>query len=440
MKKIAASVGLIALGTACVTAAEEAYSTAEAGKLWIVSASLRGFYDDNPNNASNGSVNRVGSGGFSVSPSGAFNWQRDSTTISLSYRYSLLYYGLKPLNNVSHFDQDHNFDGALTHIINERYKIKASDSFVVGQEPDTLRSGDVITSTQRIPGDNIRNTGALVFNAELTPLFGLEAGYQNALFDYSAHGAISNNITIGTNSFPNIAPSESGTSDRMEHELHLDGRWQLTPQTTAILGYKFSLADYTGNELIAISLTGTRYTSSSRDSRAHYGYIGAEHVFNPDLFGSAQVGVTYTDYYNDPSQQNGVSPYVHVMASYAYAPESSIQAGFSYDRNATDTIGAISATHGLTVGQQSATIFGSLNHRIIPNLMGSLTAQYQNSAYIGGQFDGKADNIFLLGLNLSYKFAHYLTAELGYNYDTVSSVAGHSYDRNRVYAGISGSY
>ena len=428
MKKIAASVGLIALGTACVSAADESYSSAEAGKLWKVTASLRGFYDDNVNSAPRG-ARRPSTTGFSLSPGGSFTWQRDSTTVSLNYRYSLIYYGTKPLNSTSQIDQNHIFDAALSHVINERYKFSATDSFVLGQEPDTLRSGDALTTTQRIPGDNIRNTAALVFNAELTPVAGLEAGYDNSVFAYSADFRTTR-----------IIPSISGTSDRMEHGIHLDGRWQWRPQTTAVLGYRYSLVNFTGNEIIAVGPTGTRFLSSTRDSRAHYAYVGADHIFNPDLSASARVGATFSDYYKDPSHRSDVSPYVRLSANYGYAPESSVQAGFTYDRNATDTIGRVSATQGLTSSQQSATLFGTINHRIVPNLFGMLTAQYQDSSFVGGQLNNQSEQYLLLGVSLSYKFAHYLSAELGYNYDNIHSATGRSYDRNRIYAGISGTY
>ena len=442
MKKIAASVGLIALGASCAQAADDSYSSTEAGKIWKISASLRGFYDDNVNGVSSGAPNRTSTFGFSVSPGGSLNWQRDATTVNLSYRYSLLYYGIRPDGNTSNYDQNHNFDLALSHIINERYKFRVADSFVIGQEPDSLRSGDALTSTQRIPGDNIRNTGSIVFNAELTPLFGVELGYANSLFDYKANdnGHPIVFAPVFPSTVPGVIPSPSGSSDRLEHRFHLDGRWQLLPQTTALLGYQYSQVNYTGNELVAFSLTGTPLTSKTRDSRTHYAYAGLEHVFNPDFFGSAKAGVSTTDYYNDSSNQSSLSPYVNLTASYMYAPESSIQGGFTYDRNATDTIGKATAAHGITQSQQSATVFAAISHRIIPNLFGSLTTSYQYSTYVGGQFNSQSDKYFLVGLNLRYQFAHYLSAELGYDYDNISSSTGHSYDRNKFYAGITGTY
>jgi len=433
MKKIAASVGLIALGTTCLHAADDSYATAEAEKFWKISASLRGFYDDNIDSVPSGAPNRTTTAGFSVSPSGSLNWQRDTTTINLMYRYSLLYYGDRPAGNTSNYDQDHTFEAQLSHIINERYKFRVTDSFVIGQEPDTLRSHEALTSVQRIPGSNIRNTGAVVFNAELTPLFGLELGYENSLFDYDATGA----IPVGPTT---VIPSFSGTSDRLEHRFHLDGRWQILPETTGILGYQYSQGNYTGNELIAIGPTGSLFFSKNRDYRAHYGYVGAEHVFNPDLSGIAKVGVSFTDYYNDPSNQDSVSPYVNLSLNYTYAPESYVQGGFTYDHNATDAVGGISTTKGLTQSQQSATVFAAINHRIVPNLFLGITGSYQYSTFVGGQLDSSTEKYFLAGLNLRYQFTHYLSAELGYDYDNISSQAGRSYDRNRFYAGITGSY
>ena len=304
---------------------------------------------------------------------------------------------------------------------------------MIGQEPDTLRSGDALTTTQRIPGDNIRNTGSIVFNAELTPLFGIETGYENSVFDYKANNS-------GQTTF--VGASQSGTSDRLEHTFHLDGRWQILPQTTGVLGYRYSQVNYTGNELIGINSTsGALVFSRNRDSRTHTAYVGAEHLFNPDFSGVARVGASFPDYYNDATSKSEAAPYVSLTANYTYAPESYIQGGFTYDRNATDTIGVISSTRGITQSQQSATVFAAITHRIIPNLFGSLNMSYQYSTFVGGQLDSRTEKYFLAGLNLRYQFSRYLSAELGYDYDNISSVStGRSYDRNKFYAGITGSY
>jgi hypothetical protein len=94
----------------------------------------------------------------------------------------------------------------------------------------------------------------------------------------------------------------------------------------------------------------------------------------------------------------------------------------------------------INVGAQSGTIFASVVHRIMPKLFGSIQGQYQNSTYIGGYIDGQDANFYLVGLNLRYQFTPNFSAEAGYNYDNLNSNVYGSYDRNRVYVGITGSY
>ena len=51
---------------------------------------------------------------------------------------------------------------------------------------------------------------------------------------------------------------------------------------------------------------------------------------------------------------------------------------------------------------------------------------------------------YLVGLNLQYRFTPNFSAEVGYNYDKLDSgvnvIYAGSYDRNRVYFGVTGSY
>ena len=59
------------------------------------------------------------------------------------------------------------------------------DSFVIGQEPDLLRAGNTYNTFQRIPGNNLRNFGGVNFEAQVTPMFGVEVGYANTLYSYA---------------------------------------------------------------------------------------------------------------------------------------------------------------------------------------------------------------------------------------------------------------
>lgn len=432
MKKIVASVSLVALGATSINAVYGQGMEPKPAKPWNIAATLRGFYDDNVDTAYAG-VPKTDTFGLQVSPAVGLVWDNGQTSVKANYTYSLLYYGTKPPRNSKHYDQNHTFTAALDHAFSERYSLGVTESFVIGQEPDMLRTGNAINSIERLSGDNIRNYGTITFHAELTRLLGLEAGYANSFFDYHGSGA---NVT-----FFGVQPSYSGLLDRIEHVAHIDSLWHVLPQTALVAGYQYSQVDYIGNEPIGfLPSSGSFLMSDSRNNRSHYGYVGINQNFSPDLAVAARGGVRYSDYYNDPSGNgnNNWSPYVQLSLTYNYAPESVVQAGFTYDRNATDVVGTSSSDYVKDV--ESATFFGMLRHRIVPDLFGSLTGQIQNSTFNGGGVDGKSETYYLLGLNLEYQFNPYLSFDAGYNFDHVDSQIGRSYDRNRVYLGLTASY
>src|SRR6185436_13932211 len=215
MKRIVASVGLVAVGASGVTAASAAdMTTTEGAKPWSVFATLRGFYDDNVNSVPK-SQNPTETFGWEVSPGLNLKWTGEQTSLVLGYVYSYLYYDITPPGNADKNDQTHSFQALVTYNFNERNSVKVQDSFVIGQEADLLRAGSTFTGFQRVPGNNIRNYGGFTFNSELTRLFGVELGYDNVFFHYQDTGAF---ITNGV-----VSPSEGGLLDRLENYVHLDG-------------------------------------------------------------------------------------------------------------------------------------------------------------------------------------------------------------------------
>ena len=425
MKRIVASVGLVAVGASGLQAELLPAMTTESGKPWTVGATLRGFYDDNintvPDNFNPGPGFHRSSTGFEISPFLRFSFPMEQTTISFGYVYSLKYYDNKPLGNTDNYDQTHDFDVALSHAFSERYQLKVADSFIIGQEPDMLRAGNTFDSFQRISGDNLRNFGSITFSAQITPELGTEVGYANTFYSYS------DNTPFGL----------SGLLDELDNVAHLDLRYLLQPQTTGIVGYQFRELDYIGNQVINAAPV---VRSDERNVRMNYLYVGLDHNFRPDLTGSVRVGGNYAQYYNDPASQDELSPYAMLNLKYTYLPESYLQAGFVYDYTPASVF-SVSPTGDLTLNAQSATMFASVTHRITPKLFGTLLAQYQNSTYYGGTIDGEADNYYLVGLSLQYRFTPNFSAEVGYNYDDVrSDIANRSYDRNRIYVGVTGSY
>ncbi len=443
MKKVIASVGLVALGASGVQAALDPGTTTDTAKPWSVSATLRGFYDDNVNGVASSTPLPAGtrrdSFGFEVSPSFLVSWPLEQTTITLGYVYSFKYYENKPYGNTENFDQTHDFNASLSHYFSERYQINVRDSFVIGQEPDILRAGNTYNTFQRISGDNMRNYGAINFEAQITPKLGTEVGYANTLWSYANH-TITPMVNADGTLPGTFTPSYAGLLDSLDHVIHIDGRWQIQPQTIGILGYQYRQTDYTGGQQIGGNLLNPSsiMMSDIRDSHSHYVYLGVDHNFQPDLTGSVRGGARFTQYPNSSGQDN-TSPYGMASLRYTYRPESYLEAGFSYDYSPTDLFNTTDRRNDLTLNGQSGSLFAALHHRITPKLQGSLTAQFQDTTYYGGTYNGKSDLYYLLGLNLEYRFTRNFSAQLGYNYDLVNSdTPGRGYDRNRVYLGFTG--
>jgi len=439
MKKVIVSVGLVALGASGLQAASDSGTTPDTSKPWSVSATLRGFYDDNvnslPNNATPMPGTSRGSSGFEVSPSIIASWPLEQTTISLGYVYSFKYYENKPSGNAENYDQSHDFNASLSHYFSERYQVNVRDAFVIGQEPDLLRAGNTYNTFQRIPGSNLRNYGAVNFEAQMTPKLGIEVGYANTLYMYA-------NDQYSFNANGSLNTSNAGLLNDVDNLIHIDGRWQLQPQTIGVLGYQFRATDYTADQPIAgnLNVPSTIVMSEYRNAQSHYGYVGADHNFSPDLTGSLRGGIRYTIYPNE-SGQDDLSPYGMLSLRYTYRPDSYLQVGFSCDYTSTDMIAA-SATRGyVTLNGQSASVFAALNHRLTSKLQGSILAQFQNTSYYGGSYNGDDAQYYLVGLSLEYRFNRYFSAQVGYDYDNVySQIPGQNYDRNRVYLGVSATY
>jgi hypothetical protein len=209
----------------------------------------------------------------------------------------------------------------------------------------------------------------------------------------------------------------------------------------AFVGYMFSWADYTGNDVIAPPFNGHSYYSDSRNYRTHYGYIGAQHTFTPSLSGEARGGFSYTDLYNDPAgSTQSTAPYADISLTYTYIPGSYAQLGFTQDINSTD-VATPGADGHLTQYQQSSVVYFNINHQITPLLTASFISQYQYSKYKDGYYANNADEFVTLGVNLNYKINRHISANAGYNFDELTSdVPNRDYSRNRVYIGLAASY
>jgi len=425
MKKIAVSFGLIAVGTASLQAAYTLGSDSmQTSKVWSLSGSLRGFYDDNYNTAPSGTPSKRGSYGFEVSPSISLNVPLDQTDIGVRYTYGLYFYqdrlNLHPSQNP--VDQTHQLDLWVNHAFTESWQASIQDSFVSAQDPGLVNGGTPL----RTEGNNINNVGSIKLDTQWTRLLGSEFGYQNTFVDYQNHGGTA------------IAPSFSGLLDRDENLAWLSLNWQLTPTLKPLVGYKFGLINYIGGEPIAPGSV-----SDNRDNRSQYFYVGAQYDPLANLIISVEAGGQYVDYYHPAaglSATTQLQPYANLSATYTYLPGSYVQAGFTQTQSATD-VSAPTASGQVTESLNTSTGYASINHQFSPKLTGSVIGKVQYSTFNEGSFANSAETWYNFGLNLAYSFNNHVSTEIGYNYDNLdSNVPGQKYDRNRVYLGVTATY
>jgi hypothetical protein len=436
MNKITTTAGIVALGAASLHAAVDALpaGSQQATKWWTVSATLRGFYDDNYSTSPDALARD--SFGFEVSPSASINLIRDQTAFGLNYVYSYRWYADRDHLHLPADDQTHQVNAKLSHAFTPRYKLDLTDSFVLAQEPELIETSPTFTSFLRTKGDAIRNEAQASFSAGITENLTAVLGYSNEYYDYDEEGV----------------NSRSAFLDRVEHLGSINLRQVILPKTVGVLGYQFEVVDY--NSPWTIEPSGnpaTWYKSDARDNYSHYFYLGVDQGFTATLNGSVRVGAQYRKYdqLDDSPATAGLkdsdwSPYVDANLTWLYLPGSYAQIGVRHQRSQTDVAFVQNAAN---LDAESTSVYGSVNHRIYGGLVASLIAQYQHSTYDAGGGD-TADDYYLVGLNLTYEINKFLAAEIGYNYDRLESdltslafqSQGRGFDRNRVYIGIRGTY
>jgi len=429
MRKLIACAGLALAGTTSLQAAYAPdLNSMETSKMWSVSGTLRGFYDDNYNTQPNG-PNKLASSGFEVSPQLDLNVPLQQTEIGLRYIYGLYYYqnredlGQKPI------DQTQQVNLWVDHAFTERWQARVQDNFVSGQEPQLLGNGGTL---QRANGNNIHNDGALTLNTQWTRLASTTLSYENNYYMYqNSDGTVVN-------------ASLAGLLNRLQNDISLNFNWRLQPTLLTFVGYKYEQIGYTAGEQIGFNFAtpAAPIMSENRDNQSQYLYIGAQYTPLDNLNLSGSAGAQYIDYYNTapgyPSNSH-FQPYVNLSGTYTYLPGSYFQMGFTESQTATDIVAPSASSY--TQDQLSSTVYAVLNHQFTPRIIGSLNGQIQYGTFYGGTVDGQSQTWYSLGVNLAYIFNPHLSADIGYNYDDVTSISVQpGYNRNRVYVGVTGTY
>ena len=406
MNKRVITLGVAALGVAGAQAAD--------GKIWEVSASLKGFYDDNYTTSPDDLAEE--SWGIEVSPGVSLSYGQ-GTDLEINAGYA---YGLRWYNDRAGDDQDHGHELALNlnKAFSETSNLMLSESFVVAQEPEVLDPS--LSFPLRTEGDNIRNTFQAGYKQALIGNFLGEIGYSNSLFDYDEeyHSALLN---------------------RQNNSVNVEGSYYFDRLTELSVGYRFSSTDFDGSDL---QVPGLDFLADARDSYSHFAYVGVKRTLANQYQAQARAGVQFADYHNADLMEGIIpddetSPYVDARLAWTYAENSTLVGGVTLMRGATDLQAA---------DQETAAVYAQLTHRftdLSPDLYGSLTGRFQNGEISGGgdKLDGKEEDLLLLGVSLSYNITESIWAEIAYNYDELDSdIPRRSFERNYLSFGIGARY
>ena len=395
------TLGVAALGVAAAQAAD-------AGKVWEVTASLRGFYDDNYTTSPEALAEE--SWGIEVSPGISLTiGEGTDMELSAGYAFGMRYYEDRESDNE---DYGHDLGISLNKAFSDTSSLQLSNGLVVAQEPEVLNGGTPL----RREGDNLRNTFSAKYRRILSGSIEVDVGYGNSIYDFEEEWY-------------------AALLDRSYNQANLDVIY-VTPQTEYYVGYKFSSTDFDGN---ALQVPGLDFNPEARNNHAHYGYVGARHLVDKNLLANLEAGVQNVDFYDFDLMpgfipEDETSPYVNAVMKWGYAEGSELVAGVSLARSATDLQAA---------DQETTSVYAQLVHKVSARIHGTLTGRFQDSEISGGggKLDGKEESLLLLGASLTYAVADNIWTELAYNYDELDSdIQNRSFERNYVSVSIGTSF
>ena len=381
---------------------------ADAGKVWEVTASLRGFYDDNYTTSPDQLAEE--SWGIEVSPGINFTLgEGTDMEFSAGYAFGMRYYEDRESDNE---DYGHELGISLDKKFSDTSVLLLSNGLVVAQEPEILNGGTPL----RIEGDNLRNTFAARYRRVLSGSTGVDIGYGNSIFDYEEE-------------------YHSSLLDRSYNEVSLDVFYGMA-ETEYYAGYRYSSTDFEGDVL---QVPGLVFNPAARSNHAHAGYVGARHQLDKNILANVRAGVQNVDYYDFDLMpglipEDESSPYVDARMEWEYAEGSKLVAGATLARGATDLQAA---------DQEISSVYAQLLHKISGRVHGTLTGRFQDAEISGGgeRLDGKEESLLLLGASLTYAVADNIWAEVSYNYDELDSdVPYRSFERNYLSVGIGTTY
>jgi len=217
----------------------------------------------------------------------------------------------------------------------------------------------------------------------------------------------------------------------------------LSPGLSIGPGYQFGMVNYTGNDL----LYAGGPTSGSRNSTSHYMYLQLDYALTSQLDASIRAGAMLTSF-ADYSSEGGWNPYGSITLKYTYLRDCTAELGFIHTISSTDVSAATVGGSTPTLGQESSSIYLSIEHRLTRGIWANLWTQAQFSSFMGGAYANQNENFVWVAPSLEYRFdvrpfgaLVHLAPQLGYAFQTLASDGpGRDFSRHTVYIGLKATY
>lgn len=359
-----------------------------------MNVSLREGYDDNVNTTS---ANKQGAATTAIEPQLLVNIPLETTSFGLRYTYGATYYSTQR----STIDQSHSAELAFSHTFTSRLDLGVRDNVVRGLQPELVQLTTGVPVITRIRGDYLYNSLNGTLSYALSQRWMLSLGGTWQLWRYDD-------------------PAISIANDLDAYQATLGAAYAINPRTTLGVNYQYGRVNYVN--------TGT---GRARNSDSNTGFLSLVQRFSPKLSLQVNGGYELRDF-DDGTSEN--APSVSASLSYNYATRSAVTAGFSYQLSTTE-VAAYRAT-------EAASLFGQINHAFTPKFNASANVAYSlftfRSPTPGSLLQpGLEETGFQVGLTLTYEFRRWLSADLRYTYNQVTSdLGGRSFDRNQVSMGL----
>jgi hypothetical protein len=364
---------------------------------FTLSAAVREEYDSN---IFTSSTNEIASWKTILTPSVLFTYPMDNTTFSARAEFDGTYYS----NRSPDWDTGASLLARINHNFTDRFSIDIRDFIRYAQEPEIFSGGSPIALQRE--GSYLANTASLQFNAEWTPIFSTVTGWVNEVYDYQ-----DDIIAI--------------TENQMTNTISQDFRWLISPTVTFVFGGSY---------------TDVSYDSAPRNYQTLAIYAGADWLMSPTMILGGRVGgqfVELEDGNSDPA------PFGEVFYDWQIGAKSSLDARFEYSFQNTDIV--------TSYGQEAATFTLGFDYQWTPLISSRLegivqVGSYNQNAFLPGTPVTQSFDENLYGVNISgiYNVNNWLDLEVGYSYVQVTNdnaaFSLRSYDRNRIWFGVRGTY